>query len=143
MKRFITLAVMAGLLTLSALTAFGDDLAKLEGKWSVKKTNDDGQTYTQVVEIKKDKFKFRIIGTGDQVVLYAEGTVKTETMGSFNVAKFTDIKAGGSEGDAQPINDDRSSVYMLGYNTWTLASNFDKDRDNQKPSVDVYSKATK
>ena len=31
----------------------------LAGKWSLQKTNADGQRYTQQIEIKKDKFSLR------------------------------------------------------------------------------------
>ena len=139
MKRLITLAAITALFT---LTALADDLAKLEGKWSVKKSR-DGQDYTQTIEIKKDTFKFRILRGGDEVVIHAEGKFKVEKSGPFNVAKFTDIKAGSSESDLSPIEDDHTSIYVLGENTWTVAANFDKDRDDQKPSLDVYTKAAK
>ena len=66
-----------------------------------------------------------------------------EKSGPFNVAKFTDIKAGSSESDISEIDDDHISIYVLGENTWTVAANFDKERDDQKPSLDVYTKAAK
>lgn len=140
MKRFVTLA---SLLCLFALSTQADDLVKLEGKWSVKKSNSEGQSYTQVLEIKKDKFKFTLVGADAQIRLYADGTIKLEKLGPFNVVKFTNIKAGASESDTQPIDDDRTSIYMLGDEGWTVASNFDRDRDNQKPSADTYTKAAK
>ena len=140
MKQLITLAAVT---TLLAVTALADDLAKLEGKWSVKKTNDEGQAFTQVLEIKKDTFKFKIMRGTDEIAIYAEGKLKLEKSGPFNVVKFTDIKAGASESDIQAIDDDRVSIYVLGDNTWTVAANFDKDRDDQKPSLDIYTKAAK
>jgi len=125
-----------------ALTALGEDLAKLEGKWTVKKTR-DGQSYTQIIEIKKDTFKFKIIRGSDEVANYAEGKLKLEKSGPFNVVKFTDIKVGASESDISAIDDDRISIYVLGDDTWTLAANFDKDRADQKPILDAYTKAAK
>ena len=139
MKRLLTLATIT---TLFALTALADDLAKLEGKWSVKKTR-DGSSYTQTIEIKKDTFKFKIIRGADDVAIYAEGKLKLEKSGPFNVVKFTDIKAGASESDISAIDDDHISIYVLGDSTWTVAANFDKDRDGQKPSLDAYAKAAK
>ena len=133
---------VAAITTLFALTSLADDLAKLEGKWSVKKTRDD-QTYTQTLEIKKDTFKLKIMLGTDQVAIYAEGKLKLEKSGPFNVVKFTDIKAGTSESDTSAIDDDRVSIYVLGDNTWSVAANFDKDRDSQKPSLDAYVKAAK
>lgn len=140
MKRFITLAAIT---TLFAFTVLADDLAKLEGKWSVKKTNPEGQSYTQTLEIKKDTFKFKIIRGNDDVAIYAEGKLKLEKSGPFNMVKFTDIKAGASESDTSAIDDDHVSIYVLGDNTWTVAANFDKDRDDQKPSLDAYTKSAK
>ena len=66
-----------------------------------------------------------------------------EKSGPFNVVKFTDIKAGSSESDVSAIDDDHVSIYVLGDNTWTVAANFDKERDDQKPSLDLYTKAAK
>ena len=139
MKKIITLAAITILFTLSALA---DDLAKLEGKWSVKKSR-DGQSYTQTIEVKKDTFKFKIMSGADEVVIYAEGKLKLEKAGPFNVVKFVDIKAGASESDVSAIDDDHVSIYVLGDNTWTVAANFDKDRDDQKPSLDQYTQAAK
>ena len=138
MKRLITVTAVT---TLFALTALSDDLAKLEGKWSVSKTR-DGESYTQSLEIKKDAFKFKI-SRGADVAIYAEGKLKLEKSGPFNVVKFTDIKGGTSESDVSPIDDDHVSIYVLGENTWTVAANFDKERDEQKPSLDAYVKAAK
>ena len=56
--------------------------------------------------------------------------------------KVTDIKGGASEADLSPVDDDRTLVYQLGYDSWTVASNFDKERD-QAPSLDVYKKVAK
>ena len=139
MKRLIFLATFSLLFALSALA---DDLAKLEGKWTVKKTN-DGQSFTQTIEIKKDTFKFKIVRGTDEVAIYAEGKLKLEKSGPFSVVKFVEIKAGSSESDISPIDDDHVSIYVLGDDTWTVAANFDKERDNQKPSLDAYVKAAK
>ncbi len=142
MKRILSLAGFISLLAFSTLTTLADDLAKVEGKWSVKKTNEDGQTYTQVLEVKKDKFKFRMLSADNQLFIYAEGEVKLEKLGPFNVAKFVNIKGGVSESDIQPIDDDHTFIYLLSENKWTMVANFDKERD-QKPSMDIYTKAAK
>jgi len=139
MKRLLTLVTIT---TLFALRALADDLAKLEGKWSVKKTR-DGQSFTQTIEIKRDTFKFKVTRGADEVAIYAEGKLKLEKSGPFSVVKFADIKAGGSESDISAIDDDHVSIYVLSDDTWTVAANFDKDRDDQKPSLDAYVKAAK
>ena len=136
MKRLIAVAAILALFTFNTLA---DDLAKLEGKWSLKKTNAEGQSVTQTIEVKTNTFKFKII-RGDQTGIFAEGQLKLEKSGPFNVVKFTDIKAGSSESDLDEINDDHISIYVLSEDSWTLAANFDKDRDNQKPSLDRYTR---
>jgi hypothetical protein len=135
------LIAMAAILTLFAFTTRADDLAKLEGKWSLNKTNAEGQKISQSIEIKTNTFKFKM-SRGDQSPVYAEGQLKLEKSGPFNVVKFTDIKAGSSPSDLDEINDDHVSIYVLDDDAWTLAANFDKDRDDQKPSLDRYTKAS-
>lgn len=43
-------------------------------------------------------------------------------------------------GDRIPreVEEEYVSIYTLDGDTWTTASNFDKQRDRQKPSVDIY-----
>jgi len=124
-----------------ASSAFGADsgaLEKLQGKWSGKRTGSDGQEVTQVLEIKGGKLTFQILNADKEVRLYATGNVKAEMQGPFKVLKITDIDGGRSTNDTQPVNDDRSTVYWLSGDTLTMASNFDKERENQGPRVEVY-----
>lgn len=137
MKRILTGALLAVLLT-TPLYLVADEASSLTGKWSTKKTNDQGQSYTQTIEIKKDKFVFQILGSDNNVVLYAEGDVKLEKLGPFSSAKFYHIKGGQSADNTNDVDDEYVSVYVLDEDTWTLTSNFDKQRENQKPTVDVY-----
>jgi hypothetical protein len=143
MKTLTRLTLLASLTAATAFASFADDAAKLEGKWTTKKTGPDGNAYTQTIEIKKGKFQFRVFRGSDELAIYAEGTFKLETSGPFHVAHFTDIKAGGSESDTNPIDDDRTSVYVLGEESWTLAQNFDKERNNEKAETTVYTRAKK
>jgi hypothetical protein len=115
-----------------------DDLETLAGKWSVKKVSDQGQDYTQTITVKKDKFVFQIVGAEDRVVLYAEGDLKLDKLGPFNAAHFVNIRAGRSASDLRDMDDDHVSIYRLEGDTWTVVSSFDKDRERQKPSLDVY-----
>lgn len=137
MKRILTGALLAVLLS-TPLYLVADEASSLTGKWSTKKTNDQGQSYTQTIEIKKDKFVFQILGSDNNVVLYAEGDVKLEKLGPFSSAKFYHIKGGQSADNTNDVDDEYVSVYVLDEDTWTLTSNFDKQRENQKPTVDVY-----
>lgn len=132
------------LLSFALITAFSaagslpaEDLTQLAGKWSVKKLNEQGQPYTQTIEVKQNKFVFQIIGGDDQVVVHAEGELKLEALGPFKSARFLHIRAGGSAANLDDVDDEYASVYALDDDTWTMASNFDKQRE-RKPSLDVY-----
>lgn len=134
MKILLLLAiVLAG-------TAWADDLAGLQGKWSVKKTGDRG-AFTQQLEFKDKKFVFKIVNSEDVVTFVATGEVELKKQGSFNTARFFGIKAGRSDTELEPIDEERNSVYLLDGGQFYLASNFDKAREREKPSVDAYSKA--
>jgi hypothetical protein len=123
---------------LFASTAPADDAAALAGKWSFKKVNDEGQKYTQTVEIKPDgKFTFQIIGEDDQVAFVAQGDFKLDKLEPFKSVRFFRIKGGAPGSDLNDVDDEFQSVYTLSEDTWTLASNFDKDRQ-QKPALDAY-----
>jgi uncharacterized protein YxeA len=138
MTRYVLpIALVTAMFSFSSLRA--DDLDLLQGKWSAKKTNDQGQAYTQVVEIKKDKFVFEIKGANDEVAIHAEGDVKLEKLGPFSVAKFTHIRGGTSADSLQDVDDDHVSVYTLDGETWMVTSNFDKERE-QPAGLDVYHK---
>ncbi len=143
MKTFTYTLVLSALLAFSSSSVFSDDLEQLAGKWSVKRTNDQGQTSTQVIEIKKDTFKFRVLGGDNSLRLYATGKVKLEKFGPFSGIQFYEIKAGQTESDLEPVEDSRTGIYVLESDSWSLATNFDRVRDNQKPRVDTYTKGEK
>src|SRR5687768_7512966 len=121
-------------------TAWADDLAALQGKWSVKKSGDRG-TFTQQLEIKEKKFVFKIMNADDAVTFVATGEVELKKQGPFNTARFFSIKAGRSDTELEAVEEERNSVYLLDGGQFYLASNFDKAREREKPSVDAYSKA--
>ena len=121
-------------------TARADDLASLQGKWTVKKTGDRG-AFTQQIEFKDKKWIFKIVNAEDAVVFIATGEVELKKQGAFNTARFFGIKAGRSDTELEPVDEERNSVYLLDGGQFYLASNFDKAREREKPSVDAYSKA--
>ena len=121
-------------------TARADDLASLQGKWTVKKTGDRG-AFTQQIEFKDKKWVFKIVNSEDAIVFVATGEVELKKQGAFNTARFFGIKAGRSDTELEPVDEERNSVYLLDGGQFYLASNFDKAREREKPSVDAYSKA--
>ena len=138
-----TLLTVLGFAAVCVTPAMGDDLEALTGKWSVQKTNEDGQRYTQQIEIKTNKFTFKINDRDGETVLYAEGKVKLDKAGPFKTIAFTDIQAGQSAAQLDPIDDTYTSIYKLDGDTWLLVMNFDKDHGEQfKPSMDTMRKVT-
>ena len=56
MKNSLLVSLVTCLAVLLAIPALADDSAALQGKWLTKKTNDQGVTFSQTIEVKKDKF---------------------------------------------------------------------------------------
>ena len=136
----ITLSLTAAfvLSTLGPLGALANDLDALAGKW-VAKVEARGQTFKQVLEIKKNKFTFEAVRDDGQTALYAEGEVKTEEYGPFKAAKFFNIHGGSSASDLQAVDDERTVIYSLSDNQMMVAANFDKER-SEPATVTKYTK---
>ncbi len=138
MKKMIWLGALSFVLTWAQ--SWADDIDSLQGKWVVKKTGDRG-SYTQQIEFKKSHWIFKILGSDDKVTFAAEGEIELKKEGIFRTARFYKIKAGRSETDLEAVEEERNGVYLLENGIFYLASNFDRARENEKPSVDAYSKA--
>jgi hypothetical protein len=136
MKRILSKWLIAAAL-LQVFPTFADDKDALAGKWETKKANESGVSYKQTIEVKKDKFIFQILDLEDHLVLHAEGAIKLEKLGPFSSVKFFDIRGGSSPSSLDEVDDEFSAVYMLDSDQWTIAANFDKQRE-QKPSLDIY-----
>jgi hypothetical protein len=136
-SKLLCLSVAAFCLSVPA----ADNLETFAGKWSVKKVTEQGQDYTQTITVKKDKFIFQILGAENQVLLYAEGDLKLDKLGPFSTARFMNLRAGRSGSDLRAVDEEYVSVYRIDGDLWTVAANFDKDRDGQKPSLDLYRRA--
>ncbi len=141
-KLLIHAALTAGLLAVAALRSIPAEISSrlepLQGTWSVTKTNAEGHRYSQFMEITKDRLVFRLNGEDDQLRFYAKGTIKAEKAGAFDVLTISDLKGGRSAEDLESVDDNRSLVYALRDGKLILASNLDKERDNEKPSLDAY-----
>ena len=59
-KQIVGILTVLGFAAVCVTPVLGEDLDALAGKWSVQKTNEDGQRYTQQIEIKKNKFTFKL-----------------------------------------------------------------------------------
>ncbi len=142
-KQTLTLLSILGISALCASPAFAEDLSTLAGKWTTQKTNDDGQRYSQELEVKKEKFTFKVMSPDGETRLYAEGDVKLDKTGPFKTMILSNVKAGQSATDTSPLDDTYTSIYKMGEDdTLMVVMNFDKERDEQqKPRLDVYRKA--
>jgi hypothetical protein len=127
------------LLTLWASACFGraDDQQLLNGKWSAKRLTEDGLNCTQIITITPGKFTFQRIGPDHQMLLRAEGDLKFEKLGPFSALRCWHMRGAEGSGDLEDVDDEYVLIYTLDEDTWTVASNFDKQRD-EKPSLEVY-----
>jgi len=125
----------------SATGADSPSLDALQGTWAAKRTNQEGQVVSQVLEFKQDRMKFKMAGADGDTRFFAKGTAVVQKLGPFQMLKVTSIQAGRSEDAAEAVDDELTSVFVLEGDTLTLASNFDKARANRPPRADTYSRA--
>ncbi len=119
--------------------AHADDLADLAGKWTSKRKTDDGQSVSQQLTFKAGKFTFRMMSEGGSTLLYAEGSAKVETAGGIKVLALSDIKAGGSDTELNPVDELYSAAFRMDGSTLYLATGLDRQRE-ESPRMDVYKK---
>jgi hypothetical protein len=117
------------------------DLAALQGRWTIAKTNQEGQAFTQVLQFENDQFTFQILGSDSKVRFFSKGTAKTTKADPLDLLSVTGIRAGRSAEELQPVDDTRSFVYTIRDNNLFLASNFDRVRQNEKPAAEMYVRA--
>jgi hypothetical protein len=130
-----SLLLVVGLLVGTTWCSIANDLNAIQGKWSVKKED----STTQTLEFKKDKWTFKILGDGDTRFV-AAGDVEVKKTGGFNIMRLHNMKYGSSESDLDEVADERNIVFFLHEGQLYVASNFDRERENEKPNVDGYSK---
>jgi hypothetical protein len=142
-KHLLTLLALGALGLLGTLTTFGQaaGASELQGRWTLKKNSDRWGEVTQTVEFKESGFTYRVQSRQGDTILFAKGKVKLEKLGSFKVMKLTDIEGGYSEDSLEATNDDRDLIYITGWNSLTLAMNFDRDRTDEKAEADTYTRA--
>jgi hypothetical protein len=133
--------LLAYTLASTATAADSPSLDTLQGAWSAKRTNQEGQVVSQVLEIKNDRLTFKLMSAEGELRFFAKGAASVQKLGPFQTLKISDIKAGQSEDSAETVDDERTSVFVLDGETLTLASNFDKVRANQPPRTETYSRS--
>jgi len=116
----------------------GAELDQLQGKWAIAKTNQEGQAYSQTLQIEKDQLTFQVVGSDSKVRLFSRGTVKVTTAPPFDVLTITDLRGGLSEQEMQAFPGSRVMVYTIRDGNLFLASNFDTVRENEKPGAEMY-----
>jgi len=141
-KLFAHAALIASFLATANLPSIAAEnssgLEPLQGTWSVTKTNAEGHRYSQFMEITKDRLIFRLNGEDDQLRFYAKGTLKADKSGAFDILTISDMKGGRSAEDLESVDGNRALVFALREGKLILASNLDKERENEKPSLDSY-----
>jgi hypothetical protein len=125
MKKYLLATVLTGALALAAGSALGQSFADIQGKWILNKKSDRFGEATFTLEFKDNAFTYKVADKDGGTLLYAKGKAAVEKLSPFNVIKLTEIKGGASESELQSADDDRTIIYMIGWNTMTLAVNFD------------------
>jgi len=121
----------------SAPVLLASDAKLLAGKWLAQRENPQLHSSSQTIEVKGDKFTFQMLDKDGQVVLHAEGDLKLEKLGPFSLVRFVNVRGGESQSNLEAVDDEFNCTYMLDGDTWTVASNFDKERE-AGPTLDVY-----
>lgn len=143
MKRVVLSVIVAaacGLFGVQGVQA--QSFSEVSGLWTLKKSHAWGEV-TQTVEFKENRFFYKETGASGDIQLVARGDVKVERLGAFKVLHLTNIEGGTSENWLEPVNEDRDIIFTKGWNTLTVALNFDAYHDGQDARVDVYKKSEK
>lgn len=139
MKNHLSPVACAAVLLALVPPSFADELKVPEGVWSVNKEAGQGRRYTQTLQLARDKFTLEIKGVDAEVRFRAEGSVKAEKLGEFQVMRFTNIRAGRGAADLEATTEERAVIYQLDGDELRLAVNLDGLRD-QKPTLDVFAR---
>jgi hypothetical protein len=138
MRRLLCFLLLSPLFSAPVLLA--SDAKLLAGKWLAQRENHQWHSSSQTIEVKGDKFTFQMLDKDGQVVLHAEGDLKLEKLGTFSLVRFVNVRGGESQSNLETVDDEFNCTYILDGDTWTVASNFDKERE-PGPILDVYHRA--
>lgn len=137
---FMVSTLCLALAAASITAADPPSLDALQGAWSLKRTNQEGQVVSQVLEFKQDRMTFKILGADGGLRFFANSAAAVQKFGPFHTLKFTGIQAGRSEDSTEAVEDERHSAFLLEGETLALASNFDKVRSGQPPRAEIYAR---
>ena len=141
MKKVINCGFILAVALCGYSAELSPSLKALQGKWKAERPNRDGERYTYSLEFKGDKLTFEAKDAGGDTRLVATGSVKTEKAGPLTVLSMTDLRAGRTADDLQDVDDTRTSVYTVRDGKLLIASNFDRERENEEPRIDEYTRA--
>jgi hypothetical protein len=123
---------------LLSFTTLGNDLDPIQGTWMAKKTGDNGPV-TQTFQVKKDKWTFKVTSDGN-INFVASGELEFKKAGPFNSLRLYKIKYGANENELSDADEERNLIFILQDGLLYVANNFDQERNDEKPTVDVYTK---
>jgi len=127
-------------LALTATLALAGDLPEsIQGKWSLKRTNDSGQPVIQKLVFKGGTFKFRLMSEGGSTLMYAEGKAQIQVAGKVSVLMLSEIKAGQSDSGLEAVDMVYQAPVRVSSSTMYLASGLDEERE-ESPRMDAYKK---
>ena len=112
-RRIAQLAAGTIIVICSVVRERASDVDLLQGKWVLTKTNQQGQVDSQVLDIEKDQLRFQIVGADSKPRIISKGTIKTSKAGPFDLLSITDIRAGSSQDELQPVEETLTFVYMI------------------------------
>ena len=122
----------------ATFTTLADGLEALQGRWTAKKSGQNGPI-TQTLEFKKEKWTFKVAIQGGSGFV-AEGDAEFKKAGVFDMLRFHVTKFGPSETELGDADDERNVVLSIQNGKLYIANNLDQQRENENPIIDVYSK---
>lgn len=140
MKRILASILGVAVLAFLTSTGFAGDLpASMHGKWSVKRTNENGEKLVQKLVLGKDSIKFRVMTEGGSTVMYVEGKAQIAKAGKISVIQLSSLQGGQSDSDMQSIDQEFHAPIMASYNTLYVTVGLDGD-SQEEPRLDAYKK---
>ena len=133
--------LFAGALGMAAASqALGQSFGDIQGKWTLKKATGRFSDATQTIVFKDSKFTYLVVSKAGDTLQFAKGRALVDKLGPFSIIKLTEIAGGDSADTLNPTGDDRTLIYMKGYDTLIVAANFDASRDGEETGADTWTK---